>query len=235
MTKRIVVLTGAGVSAESGIPTFRDKGGLWEGYDIQDVATPEAFEKDPETVLKFYNDRRKAVTEVSPNEGHKALVNLEKAYDVHVITQNIDDLHERAGSSQVHHLHGEIKKARSSVDDSLIYEIGDKPIQMGDQCEKGSQLRPHVVWFGEPVPMIEKAMQLCSEADLALIIGTSLVVYPAAGLIDFVPDEAPKFYIDPNADKSMAQNNLEVIQKSATEGVPPLVERLLDENSHLSS
>ena len=226
--KRIVVLTGAGMSAESGIPTFRDKGGLWEGYDIEDVATPEAFERNPETVLEFYNDRRKAVREVDPNEGHKALVNLEQAYDVHIITQNIDDLHERAGSTQVHHLHGEIKKARSSVDDSLVYHLEDKDIQLGDQCDKGSQLRPHVVWFGEPVPMIEKAMHLCSGADIALVIGTSMLVYPAAGLIDFVPDEAPKYYIDPKAaNNQLNQSKLEFIPKTAVEGVPELVDRLL--------
>ncbi len=227
MTKTVVVLTGAGMSAESGIPTFRDKGGLWEGYDIEDVATPEAFERDPETVLKFYNDRRKAVREVYPNKGHEALAELEKTYEVHIITQNIDDLHERAGSSNVHHLHGEIKKARSSIDDSLLYDLSDKDIQLGDKCEKGSQLRPHVVWFGEAVPMIEKAMQLCSGADMALIIGTSLLVYPAAGLIDFVPDEANKYYIDPKADESMSRPNLEIISKTATEGVPPLINQLL--------
>lgn len=227
MTKTVVALTGAGMSAESGIPTFRDKGGLWEGFDIEDVATPEAFEKDPETVLKFYNDRRKAVREVLPNKGHEELVRLEEAYKVHIITQNIDDLHERAGSSSVYHLHGEIKKARSSADDSLLYDLGEKDIQMGDKCEKGSQLRPHVVWFGEPVPMIDQAMHLCSNADIALIIGTSLLVYPAAGLIDFVPDGASKYFIDPKADQSMERPNLEIISKSATEGVPGLVDQLV--------
>lgn len=229
MTKKIVVLTGAGMSAESGIPTFRDKGGLWEGYDIEDVATPEAFERQPETVLKFYNDRRKAVREVEPNDGHKALAQLEPYFDVHIVTQNIDDLHERAGSSQVHHLHGEIKKARSSVDDSLIYDLGSQDIQMGDKCEKGSQLRPHVVWFGEPVPMIEKAMGLCSQADIGLIIGTSLLVYPAAGLVDFIKEEAPKYYIDPKADQMEGQKGFEVIPKTATDAVPPLIERLIKE------
>jgi len=224
--QQIVVLTGAGISAESGIPTFRGKGGLWEGYNIEDVATPEAFEKDPETVLKFYNDRRKAAAQVEPNEGHKALVKLEDHYEVDIITQNIDDLHEQAGSSRVHHLHGEIKKGQSSIDNSLIYDLGTRDIRMGDQCEKGSQLRPHVVWFGEPVPMIEQAMDLCTKADQVLIIGTSLLVYPAAGLMDFAPDSAQQYYIDPNADSNMQRPNLKVIQASATAGVPPLVDKL---------
>ncbi len=226
--EKIVVLTGAGVSAESGISTFRDAGGLWEGYDINDVATPEAWEKNPELVLEFYNERRKKVGSVEPNEAHKAIARLEEKYHVDVITQNIDDLHERAGSTNVVHLHGEILKAKSSVDENLIYDWGPYDIKMGDTCEKDSQLRPHVVWFGEAVPMIEKAMHLCTEADCIMIVGTSLAVYPAAGLIDFVANEAPKYLVDPKAPEHMPHHNLKIVQQKASEGVPPLVDRLLN-------
>jgi NAD-dependent deacetylase len=225
---KLVVLTGAGISAESGISTFRGSGGLWDNYRIEDVATPEAFEQNPETVLAFYNQRRRMLSGVEPNAGHKALVELEDAYDVHIVTQNIDDLHERAGSSQVHHLHGELRKARSSTDPDLIYDIGYRDINQGEQCDKGSQLRPHVVWFGEPVPMAEQALHLFREARIALVVGTSLLVMPASNLLDFAPSEVPKFYVDPEADASLPYDNLEPISAKASEGLPQLVERLLD-------
>ncbi len=225
---KLVVLTGAGISAESGISTFRGSGGLWDNYRIEDVATPEAFEQNPETVLAFYNQRRRMLSGVEPNAGHKALVELEDAYDVHIVTQNIDDLHERAGSSQVHHLHGELRKARSSKDPDLIYDIGYRDINQGEQCDKGSQLRPHVVWFGEPVPMAEQALHLFREARIALVVGTSLLVMPASNLLDFAPSEVPKFYVDPEADASLPYDNLEPISAKASEGLPQLVERLLD-------
>jgi NAD-dependent deacetylase len=194
--KRIVVLTGAGVSAESGISTFRDSGGLWEKYDIMDVATYDAWCRNMELVLDFYNQRRKQLYDVAPNPAHDALVRLEQGYDVSVITQNVDDLHERAGSSRVMHLHGELKKVRSSVDESLVYDLDGWELGIGDLCEKGSQLRPHIVWFGEPVPMIPAAAELSSQADIYIIIGTSLNVYPAAGLVDYVRPEVPVFLID---------------------------------------
>ena len=225
--KKIVVLTGSGISAESGIATFRDSGGLWEGYDIQDVATPEAFERDPENVLEFYNQRRRKAGEAMPNAAHKALAELENQYDVVVITQNIDDLHERGGSQNVLHLHGEIKKARSSADPDLIYDIGTKDINMGDKCEKGSQLRPHVVWFGEAVPMMEPAMKESSSADIFMVIGTSMAVYPAASLIDFVPEEAPKYLIDQKIPPVGNIKNLVTKETKATEGVPEIVNQLL--------
>lgn len=224
---KIAVLTGAGMSAESGISTFRDNGGLWDQYRIEDVATPEAFERQPETVLEFYNQRRRKLAEVEPNSGHKALAALEANYDVRIVTQNIDDLHERAGSTQVYHLHGELKKAKSSIDDSLIYDIGFKDIYIDDKCEKGSQLRPHVVWFGEPVPMIEVGMRLFMEADIVLIIGTSLEVYPAAGLINYAGTDAPKYYIDPQASSTLGNSNMEIIKAKATEGVPKIADRLM--------
>jgi len=181
--KRIVILTGAGMSAESGISTFRDNNGLWENHRIEDVASPEAWIRNPKMVLEFYNQRRKQLFEVEPNAGHHALVQLEEKYDVQIVTQNVDDLHERAGSSHVLHLHGELKKVRSTVDPSLIYELVHWELKLGDKCEKGSQLRPHIVWFGEAVPMIDKATELVKTADIFMVIGTSMVVYPAAGLI----------------------------------------------------
>lgn len=227
--KRIVAFTGAGVSAESGIDTFRDSGGLWERYSITDVATPEAFERDPETILAFYNERRRKVMESEPNPAHKALAELEEAYDVVVVTQNIDDLHERAGSSQVMHLHGEIAKVRSSVDSELIYDIGGEDIQIGQTCDKGSQLRPHVVWFGEAVPMLEKAAKEIEQADLFMVVGSSLNVYPAAGLVFYAPSHAPKYLIDPKAEADgVEMNGFTAISEKAGEGVPNLVERLME-------
>ena len=223
--KKIVVLTGAGVSAESGISTFRDADGLWEGHDVMEVATPEGWERNQELVLDFYNKRRRQLKEVDPNPAHYALKDLEEKYEVHIITQNVDDLHERAGSSNVIHLHGELKKARSTFDEDLILDWeGD--IKPGDFCEHNRQLRPHVVWFGEGVPMMEKAMQITSEADLLIIIGTSMQVYPAAGLIDFISADTPVYFIDPKPAVS-GNRNLKVFAEKASEAVPELVRQLL--------
>lgn len=230
MMKKIAVLTGAGISAESGIQTFRDGEGLWNRYRFQDLATPEAWQWHPEVVLEFYNWRRKAAWEAKPNAGHLALVRLEEKYDVQIITQNVDDLHERAGSKNVLHLHGELKKARSTSDPSLIYDLSHWEMKMGDLCEKGTQLRPHIVWFGEPVPMITPATRIVAEADIFIIIGTSLVVYPAAGLIVQVKPDSPKYYIDPKAFAMGGISNMQIIKKTAGEGVPGLVFDLLKES-----
>lgn len=224
--ERIVVFTGAGTSAESGLKTFRDSGGLWEQYDVYQVATPEAWQADPELVLEFYNMRRKQVAEALPNAAHRALVELEKKYDVHIITQNIDDLHERSGSKNVLHLHGEISKARSSVDDSLLYEV-DGNLQIGDTCEKGSQLRPHVVWFGESVPQFDAASRIMRSADIALIIGTSLNVYPAASLIYETEPGIPIYLIDPAEMNNPGIPELTIIKEKASTAVPRLVKELL--------
>ena len=193
--KKISILTGAGMSAESGLRTFRDSDGLWESHNVYDVATPEAWQRDPELVLNFYNERRRQVRKAKPNKAHLALAKLEKKYDVHIITQNIDDLHERGGSTQVLHLHGEINKVRSTVDSRLIYELDHWEMKLGDKCEKGSQLRPHIVWFGEPVPMIEKAIPIVKTADIVIVIGTSLGVYPAAGLVYYMTPFSKKFIL----------------------------------------
>ncbi len=227
--KRIIILTGAGMSAESGISTFRDNNGLWENHRIEEVATPEAWERNPEMVLEFYNQRRKQLFEVKPNAGHRALVRLEKKFDVQIITQNVDDLHERAGSSKVLHLHGELKKVRSTVDQNLIYELDHWEIKLGDKCEKGSQLRPHIVWFGETVPMIDKATEMVKTSDIFMVIGTSMVVYPAAGLIHYVEWEIPKYYVDPKAFSVQGISNLKVLRQKAGEALPGLVDRLLKE------
>ncbi len=226
--KRIVVITGAGISAESGLQTFRDSGGLWEGHNVYDVATPEAWNRNPVLVQNFYNERRKSVLEAKPNAAHYALVKLEEKYDITIITQNIDDLHERAGSSKIIHLHGLISKSQSSKNPNLTYDISGWELKMGEVCEFGSQLRPHVVWFGEAVPMIENAAKQCYEAEIVIVIGTSLQVYPAAGLIDLVPAKAQKFLIDPRA-MEMSAKNLERFPQSATTAVPVLVERLLSQ------
>lgn len=228
MRPKLVVFTGAGISAESGIKTFRDSGGLWEEYDINDVATPQAWERNRELVLDFYNKRRKQVLEAKPNEGHFALVELEKKYDVHIITQNIDDLHERAGSRKVLHLHGEIIKSRSTVDPSLVYKINGADINLGDKCEKGSQLRPHIVWFGELVPMMENAYLIAEKADIFMVVGTSMAVYPAAGLIDYTPQEIPKYLVDPGDVKVNGISNLKVIREKASSGLPMLVKELMN-------
>lgn len=227
--ERIVVLTGAGISAESGIQTFRDGDGLWNKYRFEELASPGAWARDPDLVQEFYNWRRKIVWEAEPNAGHKALVRLEKKYDVQIITQNVDDLHERAGSSNILHLHGEIRKARSTADESLVYELDHWELKMGDKCEKGAQLRPHIVWFGEAVPNISPAMDIAATADILIVIGTSMVVYPAASLIVYVSPDKPKYYIDPKAFKVGGISNLEIIQKTAGEGVPELVDRLLNQ------
>jgi len=220
--KRLVVLTGAGMSAESGLKTFREMGGLWEEYAVADVATPEAWERDPKLVLRFYNERRKALFDARPNAGHLELADLEKTFDVRIITQNVDDLHERAGSSHVLHLHGELKKARSTVYPFQIYDLPGWELNWGDTCEKGSQLRPHIVWFGEPVPMLEKAIGEVEHADLFVIIGTSMQVYPAAGLIDYVPQKAPVYLIDPNETALGYNRRVTFIRMKASEGVEEL-------------
>jgi len=225
--KKVVVFTGAGVSAESGVKTFRDSDGLWRQYRFEDVASPTAWQNDPELVLEFYNIRRKQLLEVSPNAAHYALVKLEEKFDVQIITQNVDDLHERAGSKNVFHLHGEIRKSRSTIDPELIYNIEGWELKLGDRCEKGSQLRPHVVWFGEQVDNFTPASEIAAKADIFIVIGTSLVVYPAASLIDYVPDLSPKYLIDPKANMPWAIQNMTVIQEKAGKGVPELVEKLL--------
>lgn len=225
--KRIVVFTGAGISAESGLKTFRDSGGLWEEFKVEEVATPEAWEHDPEMVLSFYNKRRKQVLDAKPNAAHHAIAELEKKFEVYVITQNIDDLHERAGSKKVLHLHGEIIKSRSSADPDLIYTINGWKIRLGEKCEKGSQLRPHIVWFGEPVPYMEEACKIAAGAEIFIIIGTSLSVYPAAGLVNSVPHASPKYLIDPQAVSKDYIPNLIISRKRAGAGVPELVKNLL--------
>ena len=226
--KKIVVLTGAGMSAESGLRTFRDSNGLWEEHRVEDVATYDAWLRNQELVLDFYNQRRKQLYEVKPNAGHLALVGLEKNYDVHIITQNVDDLHEQAGSTQVLHLHGELKKVRSTVDDNLVYKLDGWELKKGDLCEKGSQLRPHIVWFGEAVPMIEPAMDLAAEADILIVIGTSLNVYPAAGLVHYIKKNIPVYLVDPHAEMLQGVTNLTVFREPAGTGVPKLVKQLME-------
>jgi NAD-dependent deacetylase len=218
MKKKLVVLTGAGISAESGLKTFRDSDGLWEGYQITEVATPGAWKKDPQLVLDFYNMRRKNVLEAQPNPAHFGLVELEKNFDVTIITQNIDDLHERAGSRNVMHLHGEIFKMRSEKNPRMIYDIRDD-ILLGALADDGAQLRPHIVWFEEPVPMIEKALPVVIDADLFLVIGTSLVVYPAAGLLNYTRPDIPKFIIDKRIPHTSNIFNITAIEKNASEGI----------------
>ncbi|MGZ3861964.1 MAG: SIR2 family NAD-dependent protein deacylase [Bacteroidia bacterium] len=224
--KRIVVFTGAGMSAESGIRTFRDSGGLWEEYKIEDVATPEAWQKNPRLVLEFYNQRRRQVMEAKPNKGHLVLAALEKDFDVQIITQNIDDLHERAGSKKVLHLHGQIMKAQSSLDPNLVYPLKKSDINFGDKCEKGSQLRPHIVWFGEMVPEMENAIDLMTDADIFITVGTSLVVYPAAGLIHYAPAGSVKYLVDPGDFDSTVLSNLRHIKEVASTGLQILAEEL---------
>jgi NAD-dependent deacetylase len=224
--KKLVVLTGAGMSAESGLRTFREMGGLWEEHDVYEVASPGGWRKDRSMVLRFYNERRKQLIETSPNAGHLGLVQLEKDFEVLIVTQNIDDLHERAGSSSVMHLHGELRKARSTVDPDLVYDIEGWKLEEGDLCEKGSQLRPHVVWFGEAVTAIEEAVKVVSEADIFVIIGTSMNVYPAAGLIDYVPSSAPVYIIDPNEVAVPDHPRFRVIRKGAGEGVKILIKEI---------
>ena len=226
--QKIVVLTGAGVSAESGLSTFRDAGGLWEGYNVMEVASPEGWHMNRELVLRFYNERRNQLKTAQPNDAHKAIASLEEKFDVTVITQNVDDLHERAGSTKVVHLHGELTKARSSLDSTLVYDIGYGEIKAGDKCERGSQLRPHVVWFGEMVPMIEVAAHISEDADIFIVVGTSLVVYPAASLIEFTRPSIIKYIIDPvKPDMYYFDDNLIFIEEKAGLGMPGLARKLL--------
>nr|WP_299338833.1 NAD-dependent deacylase [Allomuricauda sp.] len=225
--KKVVVLTGAGMSAESGLKTFRDSNGLWEGHDVMQVASPQGFARDPELVLEFYNQRRRQLLEVLPNDGHKALVRLEEHYDVSIVTQNIDNLHEQAGSSHVVHLHGELFKVRSTVNESHILDW-KKDLVLGDLDENGHQLRPHIVWFGEMVPMLETAAYITQKADALIIIGTSMQVYPAASLIHYVASGTPIYFVDPKPSINPSDfRNLTVISSTAVEGVPNLVSELL--------
>jgi NAD-dependent deacetylase len=225
--KKLVILTGAGMSSESGIKTFRDSGGLWEEYNVSEVATPEAWKRNQELVLRFYNERRRQLAESKPNQGHLGLAALEKYFEVRIITQNIDDLHERAGSTRILHLHGELTKARSCVNPNLIYDIAYKDIKTGDLCEKGSQLRPHIVWFGEEVPMMDEAANLTADADIFVIVGSSLNVYPAAGLINYAPAKASLWLIDPKEVVIPVTRKVEVIRENASKGVMTLTKRLL--------
>ena len=225
MTEKIVVLTGAGISAESGISTFRDSDGLWEHYRVEDVATHEAYERNPELVLDFYNQRRRQLFDAQPNEAHRQLVRLEQRYDVQIVTQNIDDLHERAGSKHVLHLHGELTKGRSDVHPDMIVDIGRRHIKLGDLAPDGTQLRPHIVWFGEAVPNIEPAAELCEQADIFIVVGTSMAVYPAAGLIHYVPRSARCYVVDPK--EVPVSRQVTFIKDVATRGVTQLVNNLM--------
>jgi NAD-dependent deacetylase len=225
--KKIVVLSGAGVSAESGIATFRDANGLWEGHRVEDVASPEGWRRNPELVLDFYNQRRKAALHAQPNAGHLALARLQQHFDVTIITQNVDNLHEKAGSTKVIHLHGELFKVRSTADENLIYDLEGWELNLGDRCEKGSQLRPHIVWFGEMVPMIGVAAEVASQADVFIVVGTSLLVYPAAGLIDYVPHYVPKYVVDPRMPSVSPRPNLHLIEANGSVGLPRLADELI--------
>ncbi|MBA9078013.1 SIR2 family NAD-dependent protein deacylase [Rufibacter quisquiliarum] len=228
MRQKVVVLTGAGISAESGLATFRDANGLWEGHDVMAVASPEGWRRNPELVLEFYNQRRKSAQGVEPNAGHRALVDLEQKYDVRIITQNVDDLHERAGSSHILHLHGKLFESRSTYDESLVYPMTGWELNLGDLCEKGYQLRPNIVWFGEAVPMMEQAIEEALTADYFLVIGTSLQVYPAAGLLSYAPHDTPVYLVDPHTPALSHRRNVTIIQEKATVGVPQLVKALLE-------
>lgn len=225
--KKVVVLTGAGISAESGIATFRASDGLWENHRVEEVASPEGWAANPALVQEFYNQRRAAARQAQPNAGHRALVELEQAYEVVIVTQNVDDLHERAGSRRVIHLHGQLNEARSSRYEHLVYPLGDKDrIEMGEVCERGHQLRPNIVWFGEAVPLIERAAEECATADVMLVVGTSLQVYPAAGLLHYLPGGRPLYVIDPSQ-PSTSRRGVQFIAEPATVGVPRVVRELL--------
>ena len=226
MKKKLVVLTGAGISAESGIATFRDANGLWEGHDVMEVASPQGWRKNPELVLDFYNKRRKNAHTVTPNAGHQILADLETEFDVRIITQNVDNLHERAGSSNVIHLHGKLFESRSTLDPSLVYPIEGWELNLGDKCERGSQLRPNIVWFGEPVPMMEKAMEETVQADIFMVVGTSLLVYPAASLVDFVDEDAPIFVVDPKLPSIRKRPDLYLFEENATTGMEKVAQIL---------
>ena len=228
MKKKIVVLTGAGMSAESGINTFRDANGLWEAHDVMEVASPQGFSAKPELVLDFYNQRRRQLLEVKPNKAHLALAGLEDNFNVKIVTQNVDDLHERSGSMDVLHLHGELLKARSTKNEHLVFKC-EEDIFLGDVCEDGSQIRPHIVWFGEAVPMLEKAIEITEQADILVIIGTSMQVYPAASLVHYVRSNIPTYFIDPKPSVSERDfNNLTIISEKATVGVEILINQYLD-------
>ena len=224
--KKLVILSGAGMSAESGIRTFRDSGGLWEEYRVEEVATPEAWHRNPDLVQRFYNERRRQLEKAEPNGGHTGLAALEKDYDVHIVTQNVDDLHERAGSTKVLHLHGMLTQARSSLNPGQIIEIGYRDIQKGEKAPDGSMLRPHIVWFGEAVPAMEEAAEVCSCADFFAVIGTSLMVYPAAGLIHYVPLMTPVYLVDPNPVTVSSPHDVVFIREGASKGLAELVEKL---------
>lgn len=226
--KKLVVLSGAGISAESGIPTFRDSNGLWEGYDVQEVATPEGWRKNPGLVLEFYNQRRKRALEVSPNKGHEILAELQDYFDVTIITQNVDNLHERAGSRNVIHLHGSLFESRSCIYETLIYPIEGWELKLGDLCEKGSQLRPNIVWFGEMVPLMDVAAHHASKADIFLVVGTSMVVYPAAGLIHYVPHDIMKYVVDPKLPDIGNMPFLKMIEDKASSGMEKVKKELLE-------
>lgn len=228
--KHIVVLTGAGMSAESGIKTFRDNGGLWETYDVMEVASIDGWHKNKELVLRFYNERRRQLQDVKPNQGHIGLASLEKEYKVTIITQNVDNLHERAGSKNVIHLHGELTKIKSVKDPNYIKDIGYNDIKLGDTCPKGGQLRPHIVWFGEAVPAMEEAIEIAAKADIFVVIGTSLTVYPANSLIDYAPQKAPLFFINPKPSNASYRKNIDIIQEGAEKGVQILISKLKELN-----
>lgn len=223
--KKLVVISGAGISAESGISTFRDANGLWENHDIMEVASFQGWQKNPSLVLNFYNQRRSQLLHCTPNNGHLQLAALERNFDVQIITQNVDDLHERAGSTKVLHLHGELLKARSTSHENLVYSW-HKDINLGDLCEQGSQLRPHIVWFGELVPLLDKALEIVQEADILLVVGTSLLVYPAASLIHYTPSHCKKYILDPNIPENLPKE-FTVIQAKASIGIEQFKTQLL--------
>ena len=225
--QRIVVLSGAGISAESGVPTFRGAGGLWAGHRVEDVATPQAWHSNRKLVLDFYNERRKNALDVQPNRGHEILAELEAHFEVQIITQNVDNLHERAGSTNVLHLHGELFKSRSTTDEELVYDINGWELNEGDLCEKGSQLRPHIVWFGEMVPMMEPAVNMAQQADIFIVVGTSLLVYPAAGLLDYVASSIPKYVIDPKMPQIPGRENLFLLEEVGSVGLRKVAKELL--------
>lgn len=227
--QNVVVLSGAGMSAESGIKTFRDADGLWEGHDVMSVASPEGWRRNPELVTQFYNQRRAQLAQVFPNEGHLALKQLESKYSTYIVTQNVDDLHERAGSSHILHLHGELIKMRSVHYEEDIYEVGYNEIPYGRKCPRGTLLRPHIVWFGEAVPMIEPAIEMVSKADKLIIVGTSLEVYPAAGLMHYAPNHCDIYLIDPNRHEVLGKTKIKLIKNTAAKALPELVESLLSE------
>lgn len=229
MSKKIVVLTGAGISAESGLATFRGADGLWEGHRIEDVASPEGWARNPELVLDFYNQRRSAARNAQPNAGHYALVALEKGYEVVIVTQNVDDLHERAGSGRVIHLHGQLFQSRSTRHEELVYPMTSDRIELGELCEKGHQLRPNIVWFGEAVPLMERAIEEAATADIFMVVGTSLQVYPAAGLLQFAPQHCPIIVIDPHQPPLVGRRNVRFITEPASTGVPRVATELLSE------